>query len=138
MRNVTQTDWVIAGVLLLLTGCASRHINTSYLPSNPSEPARPPRPVAAVSLLYSPQRPDCEFRVVGRVHSERNGNYVFHIEDDESLRALGAEAAKDGLDGVMDVECAAHGTLAEQDVPCTGKGYVCEGSPRSPGTIGVK
>jgi hypothetical protein len=100
----------IAAALALLAGCSS----VNYAQNGAVAPRAPREPSLIVIHMHGDPAPK-GFQVAGTLHASA-GNAA------RSLELLREEAAKNGLDGIAEVNCAPAG--ARDEGSCDGQGFV--------------
>lgn len=107
---------------LLLTACVS---STEYAPRTPTQPAKPTSP-SAIEMFMGRDKPRCSYVVIGSIFAfESNG-----------LEALRATAARQGADGVYDIDCVGsavgniYGSVSRDS--CVGRAFVCQSTGGAP------
>ena len=107
-------------LLLTIVGVIGCSISSEFSKTGSSY-SKSNRSVDDIEIFFGGDRPKGEFKIVGILSTDwpwkgltANRNSVF--------QAMRKEAAKNGLDGILDVECAGSGVRGEG--LCTGKGFV--------------
>jgi len=97
-------------LLTVVAGCSS----AKYTPTG-TVPPRAPREPERLVVTMAGETPPRDAVVAGRLHAS-GGDAATSVE------MLRKEAARNGLDGVMEVQCAPAGSADEGS--CDGKGFV--------------